>query len=70
MADNRIEKLNSSMGAASKEAGADAADAETVPVVIPSAAADRELSDEDLDRVSGGATDTTSAPRRPTSRAL
>ena len=55
MADTRSEKLNASLGAVSKDAGADAAGADTVPIVIPSAAVDRELSDEDLDKVSGGA---------------
>ena len=55
MAETKIEKLNTSLGAASTEAGADAAGADTVPIVIPSAAADRELSDEDLDKVAGGA---------------
>ena len=55
MAETKIEKLNTALGAASKEAGADAAGADTVPIVIPSATADRELSDEDLERVSGGA---------------
>ena len=55
MADTRSEKLNASLGAVSKDAGADAAGADTVPIVIPSAAVDRELSDEDLDKVAGGA---------------
>ena len=55
MAETKIEKLVASLEAASKEAGADAAGADTVPIVLPSAAADRELSDEDLDKVSGGA---------------
>jgi hypothetical protein len=61
MADTRSEKLNTSLGAASKDAGADAAGADTVPIVIPSAAADRELSDEDLDKVSGGTGESQSA---------
>jgi hypothetical protein len=65
MADTRIDKLNTSLGAASKEAGADAAGADTVPIVIPSAAADRELSDEDLDKVSGGAAGSYIPPTRP-----
>ena len=71
MADTRIEKPSTSLGAASKEAGADAAGADTVPIVIPSAAADREVSDEDLDKVSGGAGyQAPPAPRPAPSRAL
>ena len=67
MAETKIEKLNTSLEAASKEAGADAAD--TVPVVISAAAADRELSDEDLDKVSGGAnSDGAVRPRSPRRR--
>ncbi len=54
MADTKIEKLTSLEAAST--AAADAAGADTVPIVIPSAA-DRELSDEDLERVSGGAGD-------------
>jgi hypothetical protein len=54
MADTRIEKLKTSLEPDSTKAMADAADA--APVVI-SSAADRELSDEDLERVSGGAGD-------------
>jgi hypothetical protein len=53
MAETRIEKLKTSPEAASTEAVANAVDA--VPVVMPTAVADCELSDEDLDRVSGGA---------------
>jgi hypothetical protein len=70
MPDTTSEKLNTSGEAASKEAGADAAD--TVAIVIPSAAADRELSDEDLDKVSGGATSGGSVPinRTPPARAM
>ena len=65
MAETKIEKLSASPEAA----GADAAD--TVPIVIPSAAADRELSDEDLDKVSGGAGyQAPPAPRPAGSRAL
>ena len=56
MAETKIEKLTS-LEAASTKAAADAGGADTVPIVIPSAAADRELSDEDLERVSGGAGD-------------
>ena len=53
MAHTKIEKLKTRPEAASTTAAADAADG--APVVIPSAAADRELSDEDLDKVAGGA---------------
>ena len=70
MAETTIEKLNTSPGAASKDAGADAAGADTVPIVIPSAAADRELSDEDLDKVSGGAAQEPARRTPPTARAL
>jgi len=64
MAETKIEKLKTSLETASKEAGADAADA--APVVISSAAADGELSDEDLDKVSGGAnSDGAVRPRNP-----
>ena len=66
MAETKIEKLKTSLEAPSTTAAADAADA--APVVIPSAAADRELSDEDLDKVSGGTG--YQAPRPPPSRAL
>jgi hypothetical protein len=54
MADTRIEKPNTPPEGASKEAVTEAAD--PAPVVIPTAA-DRELSDDDLDRVSGGTAD-------------
>ena len=64
MADTRSEKLNTSPGAASKEAGADAAGADTVPILIPSAAADRELSD------GGAGSQNLPAPRTPPSRAM
>ena len=65
MAETKVEKLNASLEAASTEIGADAADA--VPVVLSAAAADRELSDEDLDKVSGGAnSDGAVRPRNPT----
>jgi hypothetical protein len=57
MAETKIEKLVASLEASSTKAAADAAGADTVPIVIPSAAADSELSDEDLERVSGGAGD-------------
>ena len=71
MADTRSEKLNTPPGASSREAVADAAGADTVPILIPSAAADRELSDEDLDKVSGGAgSQNLPAPRTPPSRAM
>ena len=53
MADTKIEKLDASLEAAPIEAGADAVDA--APVVTASEAADGELSDADLDKVSGGA---------------
>jgi hypothetical protein len=53
MAETKIEKLTSLEAAST--AAADAAGADTVPIVIPSATADRELSDEDLDKVAGGA---------------
>ncbi len=66
MAHTKIEKLKTPPEAASTTAAADAADG--APVVIPSAAADRELSDEDLDKVSGGTG--YQAPRPPPSRAL
>jgi hypothetical protein len=68
MAHTRIEKLKTPPEAASTTAAADAAGADTVPIVTPSAAADRELSDEDLDKVSGGTG--YQAPRPPPSRAL
>ena len=68
MAETKNEKLVASLDAAPIEGGADAAGADTVPIVIPSAAADRELSDEDLDKVSGGTG--YQAPRPPPSRAL
>ena len=55
MAETKVEKLVASLEASSTTAAADAAGADTVPIVHPSAAADRELSDEDLDKVSGGA---------------
>ena len=55
MAETKIEKRVASLEMAPIEAGADAAGADTVPIVLPAAAADRELSDEDLDKVSGGA---------------
>jgi hypothetical protein len=55
MAESKIEKLAASLEASSTTAAADAAGADTVPIVSPFAAADRELSDEDLDKVSGGA---------------
>ena len=55
MAETKIEKLVASLEASSTTAAADAAGADTVPIVIPSAAVDRELSDEDLDKVAGGA---------------
>jgi len=55
MAEPKIEKLNTSPATDPEKPAADAAGADTVPIVIPSAAADRELSDEDLERVSGGA---------------
>jgi hypothetical protein len=64
MADTKIEKLVASLDAAPIEAGADAAGADTVPIVIPSAAANRELPDEDLERVSGGAGDVRPQVRR------
>ena len=67
MAESKIEKLVASLEASSTRAAADAAGADTVPIVIPSAAVDRELSDEDLDKVSGGG----ETPRvRPQARAL
>ena len=55
MAESKIEKRVASLEASSTRAAADAAGADTVPIVSPFAAADRELSDEDLDKVSGGA---------------
>ena len=64
MADTKIEKLVASLDAAPIEAGADAAGADTVPIVLPSAAADRELSDEDLDKVAGGTGESQSARPR------
>jgi hypothetical protein len=70
MAETTIEKLKTSPEAASTQAAPDAAGA--APAVIPSAAADRELSDEDLDKVSGGANSdgAVRSPRPPPSRAL
>ena len=70
MAETKIDKLNTALESASSQAAADAAGA--APAVIPSAAADRELSDEDLDKVSGGATSdgAVRSPRPPPSRAL
>lgn len=56
MADTRIEKPNTPPEGASKEAVTEAAAPAPAPVVIPTAA-DRELSDDDLDRVSGGTAD-------------
>ena len=64
MADTKIEKLVASLDAAPIEAGADAAGADTVPIALPSAAADRELSDEDLDKVAGGTGESQSARPR------
>jgi hypothetical protein len=68
MAETKIEKLVASLEAPSTTAAADAAGADTVPIVIPSAAADRGLSDEDLERVSGGAGESESV--RPQVRRL
>jgi len=52
MAETKVEKQKTSSEAASTTA---AAAADAAPVPISSAAADCELSDEDLDKVSGGA---------------
>ena len=68
MADTKIEKLDASLETAPIEAGADAVDA--APVVNASAAADRELSDEDLDKVSGGAGSYLPPTRPAPSRAM
>jgi hypothetical protein len=65
MAETKIEKPVASLEASSTTAAADAAGADTVPIVLPSAAADRELSEEDLDKVSGGATGAYVPPTRP-----
>jgi len=72
MAETKIEKLNTSLEPSSTTAAADAAGADTVPIVRPFAAADRELSDEDLDKVSGGANSdgAVRSPRPPPSRAM
>jgi hypothetical protein len=67
MTDTKIEKLNTSPDAAATEAGTDAA----ASAASPSAAGDRELSDQDVERVSGGAADAEPRPPvRPAVRAL
>jgi hypothetical protein len=66
MADTKIETLNTSPDAAATDAGTDAA-----APVSPSAAGDRELSDQEVERVSGGAADAEPRPSvRPAVRAL